>query len=273
MLCQYSSVIASRRPFLSDSLTASTSRIEFDNGASLVLSTNSPLVYTKKWKELLVRYDPDHRPFLEYDAYILGKFNTIGGSVNTSFHKMMLEAERAHPGQVQYSKVSPPTLVQFARTVTVAPNRRKKPIIVVSMFAAYGKGWEKSCRSMLAKLREQQQQQQQQRARAQQRQSAVQSATNASDNPWSGNSTYDDVEEEVLLPIRVLSGRAHIEALGTECGTDGSNIVSECWNAGDTTPFGRKPQDMHRCTGPGGGHPDLLAWDVVEALHELLADA
>jgi hypothetical protein len=30
---------------------------------------------------------------------------------------------------------------------------------------------------------------------------------------------------------------------------------------------------MNRCIGPMGGHPDLLAWDVAEALHDLLQDS
>jgi hypothetical protein len=39
-------------------------------------------------------------------------------------------------------------------------------------------------------------------------------------------------------------------------------------DAGDNDG-GRKPQEMHRCIGKKGGHPDL-AWDVIEHMYKLL---
>lgn len=67
--------------------------------------------------------------------------------------------------------------------------------------------------------------------------------------------------------IVFLNGRTHISRLGLECGSDDRTIVGTCHEAGES---GRPAFDMHRCTGRRGGHADLLAWDVVEALYSLL---
>jgi hypothetical protein len=69
--------------------------------------------------------------------------------------------------------------------------------------------------------------------------------------------------------IIMLNGRTHINVLG-ECGTDGPNEIGNCLMAGDPSPYGREAENMHRCTGPRGGHADLLAWDLIEELHKHL---
>jgi hypothetical protein len=248
LLCQHSSAIVSYRPFLME--RASSYRIKFENGASLVLCTNSPLVYSADWPELIAKYDPDHQPLEAYDAVVLGKFNAHRGrsregsaasNVTSRFDAAMLEDERRHPNETRFTTVPPPTLRDVHRRFNVGGGGGPtKPIVAVSMFAGYGRGWEESCRRDAERLREEA------RARHQRRE----------------------------LPILVLSGRAHVEAMGAECGTDGPDAAGECWNddgeARRRSPYGRPPRDMHRCAGPGGGHADLVAWDVGEALHDLL---
>lgn len=65
-------------------------------------------------------------------------------------------------------------------------------------------------------------------------------------------------ESGVRSQVQVLNGREHIEALG-ECGATSVLGVDICHM--------ENAQSMHRCTGPKGGHPDLTAWDLIEALH------
>jgi hypothetical protein len=62
--------------------------------------------------------------------------------------------------------------------------------------------------------------------------------------------------------ILFLSGRKHIQAIGLECGSKLKKGMGHCGN--------RDPND-HRCVGPRGGHPDLLAWDIIEAIHTLVS--
>lgn len=81
----------------------------------------------------------------------------------------------------------------------------RKSILAVSMFAKYGLGWERQARKTISALRQK------------------------------------SNRHNVLL----RRGRAHIEAIGIECGSDGTYTVYDCCNRGDVTPFGRNPEDMH----------------------------
>lgn len=69
--------------------------------------------------------------------------------------------------------------------------------------------------------------------------------------------------------IKIVDARKHIEVLG-ECGSDDMHGIGVCLEAGDKS-VSRDPTEMHRCTGEKGGHPDLVAWDIVEELHHILA--
>ena len=70
--------------------------------------------------------------------------------------------------------------------------------------------------------------------------------------------------------IRFVYSRKHVEVLG-ECSTDDHTGGAVCLSAADKQPEGmRQSYDMHRCTGYGGGHADLVAWDLMEELYDLL---
>ena len=60
--------------------------------------------------------------------------------------------------------------------------------------------------------------------------------------------------------MKAIDGRKHIRDMGDhDCASLERGAVSTCstWTTG------------HRCVGDKGGQPDLLAWDVVEALWEV----
>ena len=65
-----------------------------------------------------------------------------------------------------------------------------------------------------------------------------------------------------------VNARRYVPILG-ECGSDNRTGIGECNDLGDIVP-GRSPKDMHRCTGLNGGHPDLIAWDIVEELDKFV---
>jgi hypothetical protein len=60
--------------------------------------------------------------------------------------------------------------------------------------------------------------------------------------------------------VKLVHGRRYIDDLG-ECGSNDWMDVGTCQNA----------PDMHRCIGSRGGHPDLILWDTVEAVHDVYA--
>ena len=82
---------------------------------------------------------------------------------------------------------------------------------------------------------------------------------------WGGEYLYWDMYEQVEklkeqdYPVRLVNGRQYIPWLG-ECATNNWQSIGVC---GDD-------ETAHRCIGARGGHPDLVAWDVVEAVHELV---
>ena len=68
------------------------------------------------------------------------------------------------------------------------------------------------------------------------------------------------VEQEGRTNIRVVNSRQYYEALGKqECPSDDSTLVGTC----------KDSQNGHRCMGDKGGQPDMVAWDVIEALWDL----
>lgn len=60
--------------------------------------------------------------------------------------------------------------------------------------------------------------------------------------------------------IQIIQGRQYIGDLG-ECSSDSWQGVGVCGEDGTA----------HRCIGHRGGHPDLIAWDVIESMYALLS--
>jgi hypothetical protein len=52
--------------------------------------------------------------------------------------------------------------------------------------------------------------------------------------------------------------RQYIDQMGKECGSPAPKGISDCVN---NSTAARK---YHRCTGSRGGHPDLIAWDLID---------
>lgn len=67
-----------------------------------------------------------------------------------------------------------------------------------------------------------------------------------------------EMVEEVDRPnVLFVNGREYVPLLG-ECSADVWDRVGEC----------NDDLMAHRCIGQRGGHPDLIAWDILEALHD-----
>jgi len=71
--------------------------------------------------------------------------------------------------------------------------------------------------------------------------------------------------------IALVDGRKYIEMMGIECGTDSYSKMKKCHEKG--TKSNRPAEQMNRCIGNYGGHPDLIAWEIVEKLHALLSSS
>jgi hypothetical protein len=263
LTCAYSDQIVAQ-----DDLAAGAASFTFANGASLVVITNSPYVYSHQWDVLLVRANLLPAPVLDgknyYDAVILGKFNNYSPTDPSTFGRDMLAFSKQQQEGSNItvgkggSKASDAVVLDYQHIKGPMPedvaHKFSGAILGVSMFAKYGQ-WE------------------------------VQESTERAIAYWNGSSSSTGrkgkrARKKNARPegprrdrhnIVYLSGRHHIPALG-ECGWDSWNTVGVCLMEGDESPFGRVPVDMHRCTGARGGHPDLLAWDIIEELYRLIGD-
>ena len=92
----------------------------------------------------------------------------------------------------------------------------------------------------------------------------------------------DRFTQQVLLKknrtnVHVVSGRKYIDEIGLECGTDdvwiNENGESDCneMSKNNNNNNEREANNMHRCMGTLGGHPDLIAWEVVESIRQLVS--
>lgn len=69
--------------------------------------------------------------------------------------------------------------------------------------------------------------------------------------------------------LRSVNGRNYIDELGgEECSSNVGEVVATCV----TDKSNHVYKNGHRCAGDKGGQPDLIAWDVVDALHNVLKD-
>mmetsp|Transcript_28682 Transcript_28682/g.80841 ORF Transcript_28682/g.80841 Transcript_28682/m.80841 type:complete len:215 (-) Transcript_28682:19-663(-) len=207
-----------------DIVDADTFTIIFQNGAKWISITNTPIVYSHEWAQLL-EYQLAGMASQNLDAIVLGKFNIYPEAKNTGFERTMNEQialirNTQFDVNIDFQNIPPPNLTSVAAVYD------KIPIISVSMFALQDEYRAQSVRQEMRTLNR--------------------------DN------------------LVFVNGRKYMNALG-ECGSDDKLVVGTCHEPGDVVPnSNRNPADMHRCTGPNGGHPDLIGWDIVETLQEVL---
>jgi len=99
------------------------------------------------------------------------------------------------------------------------------------------------------------------------------------------NNPQDEEDDEAFPPLPVIrkkardpitqrrtnliaiNARAYIDGIfgGEECATDQMKVVGSCI----TDPNHAHYAKGHRCFGKYGGHADLVAWDVIEAIYKL----
>jgi hypothetical protein len=68
--------------------------------------------------------------------------------------------------------------------------------------------------------------------------------------------------------LSTISGRKYIDRMKMECGAMNVESPGPCYEDSDKN-VSREANSMHRCVGVKGGHPDLIAWEVVEKLNAL----
>ena len=203
-----------------DTTFGSTSSFRFANNATLVVVSNSPLVYNKdRWAKTFEGLL--NRSLASMDAIIMGRFNHF--ETKSRYGREIISYAKVHP-ELFDKTYSTPTIESLAELYD-------GPILALPMFAPHGQDVADSAR----------------RAQVYWKNATTNSRTN----------------------IYIVHARKHIEVLG-ECGSDVISGMGICRNTGDGTDGSREAEAMHRCTGLNGGHPDLISWDIIEQLYEVL---
>lgn len=206
--------------------------IRFSNNSTLVSVTNTVLVHSKKWTELIEKtfLHDENRTLHSVDAIVFGKFTKYNEAKATNYAKTMMAEEKYYnqiinsSGILDYRFFPPPELVNVARLFSI-------PIISTSMFAVSD----------------------QQRADREYRefQEIFPHRINV---PFVDSRAYIDF-------LGLECGSDDKWEMG------GCHEVGDF--AGGST---RSPANMHRCAGKMGGHADLIAWDIIEHLNENLEE-
>mmetsp|Transcript_62763 Transcript_62763/g.152818 ORF Transcript_62763/g.152818 Transcript_62763/m.152818 type:complete len:681 (+) Transcript_62763:42-2084(+) len=313
--------------------------LEFENGSRWISITNTVLAYSQVWNKLVDRIflsqvarlkqgsesNVTQPVRIHIDAVVFGKFTTYEESINTNFHKIMMNEQEAYmrvwdhepvtftesrtdtngtngtndfqlsqkPNNVpmgstnssrwvDFENVPPPQLVDIARVYS------SQKIIAVSMFS---KKDVPSAQSNLETYTAELQHQLETKAvthgdNAKSQTSPMLNASNQSGVNSRARSS-PDIEHSLNKDVFFLNGRKYIEQLGIECGSDDKDIVGHCKEPmnstesvevtadastnstnGENKRRDRVPSDMHRCAGSGGGHADLISFDVIELMYK-----
>lgn len=198
-------------PYLNDNVTtevdayANFYKYTFPNNATLFLFSNTHVVYTKRWKEMLEEYIGF--PLALLDGIILGSIHKVQNTKHTDFARDMMNKTSDPNSDFDFKGTPPPEVEDFKKAFN-------GPVLSVGMFSENTETfWTKDV-----------------------------------DHP----SGYGS-----------LNGRYHIDKIGLECGAPSKYGNNNCVNINRP-----RVRSMHRCTGNGGGHPSLLAWDVVEQIFQ-----
>jgi len=206
-LCQYKDQLKSLTPRVSGKVGYTA---EFMNGAKVEALINSYAVFGREWKSLME--GELGRSLASYDALVLGKFNRLLDSHNTTFYTEM-EALSKERDDIDFFNVKPPTLADVAAVYD-------GPIVAVSMFSN-AKMPRKAANGMLKNAKM--------------------------------------LHRKGRKNVYYIDGRKYTSEVG-EGGSQNQYKIRDSVDAGET----------HRCHGALGGHPDLMAWDVIEQLYRLL---
>ena len=219
LVCQYGESVTKVRQWYNSPGTLR--EVNFNNGATLIYATNTPLFYTEDWERDVLR-GIFGRKLSDFDALILGNFNPLPSAEDLEMYEFarIVNTYMQEHSELNFNMSHVPTFDDLAL-------KFPGPITYVSMFAEF----------------------------------SVIEMTEIAERVIGSSDRKD---------LAFVRGRKHIDALQNECGTDGHFEMGVCLNRGDKHSYGQLVENMHRCNGPRGSHADLVAWDVVASMHQLL---
>jgi hypothetical protein len=232
--------------------------LKFSNNATWISITNTVLVYSQEWTSLLEEHFllEHDTSFESMDAMIFGKFTRYEEALNTNFEHTMAEEQAyyerlhatmdnsSHHTSTTTSTTTGPTNSSSSSTTSSIDFASIPPPQLVNAAQTFSK-------PILA---------------------IPMFATTDMDRATKARRTYRRAFPN-RTNVKFVNTRHYIDRLGMECGSDDKLVLGTCHEPGDILQnSNRNPADMHRCAGPQGGHADLISWDLIEQLYELIGD-
>jgi hypothetical protein len=226
-----------RRPSLNAAV-----RIQFQDNLQVYTVINCPFVYSHQWGTILEDYILQ-RPLHSFDAIVLGRFNGPSESSQTSFYDTMMnyqhhppqQPQEGHPHTIDFESIPGPTVKDVA---AVYPG----PIVWVGMFSKSGVQYHTQALQEIEQV--------------------MQNHTSNSVRLHAIDARYYIEKLKHTNSTQLISLHKAVD----ECASDNRQKVGTC----QTNPSHPRYDAGHRCIGARGGHPDLIAWDLVEVLHQEL---
>ena len=206
-------------------------RVEFANNATLWIVANSYVAHSPYWDRLLAQQTRTTTSLTNaFDAVVLGRFNSGGAARMSAFATQMDQIQALLPetDAVDWQRRQGPTIEEMAAVY----NHPSKPLVFATMF----NGNLQHDEQHVLYLRQ-----------MQHRLDIIRRQRQGQDRSNNNNNLY------------LQDARAHIRAMQLEGMSNNRTTVGRAWNG-----LGAG----HRCMGPRGGHPDLVAWDLTEFFHE-----
>jgi hypothetical protein len=230
MICQYADQITKRTHSSSHGDMSSREMFHFQNNSTLHVLINSPLVYSHKWDTLIEQAIGQSLPSL--DAFVLGVFNSCETQINNNTINDNNSNSNNKPSTTNFHKAMQKASRQTKdiEFCTVDP---PSPFQVTELFQ--GPILFVSAFSALKK------------SRTRKVERFIKNTTLAK----ARNNLYS------------MDSRKYIDALGMECSSNEMVFSAVPGRCGNRT-------EQHRCSGTMGGHSDLVAFDIVQALHSSL---
>ena len=262
LLCQYRKDILNATWLFSlpDNRSYGVLEVKLRHNFTIYISTNCPFVYSHDWHEILESPQILNRSLNTLDAIIVGRFNHYTESTGTKFYDAIMGYQRQLEGTkwtIDFEHIMPPTMADVAKVYTTGP------IVYVGMFAYYGLPLYQQAKEMVKELTTAMKEQH----RQPQGTAVINGRKYIHKLHQMEHATVEALAAESTATSNLRKSPTTPPRLPVqECVSDNIHNVSTC----NMDTSNERHKNGHRCMGSRGGHPDLLVWDLVDALHQLV---
>ncbi|CAB9519608.1 expressed unknown protein [Seminavis robusta] len=278
-LCQYSDLVTSVRQIYQSKNRVVQSHyweILLQSNVHVFVVINPALVYHDSWQELLEKHVLN-MPLSKMDIVITSKLHGYSPKQGVAFEEFWVdhhEKDAPVPDMVHQDPIKYMDLLVSTSEDTKGSVVYEGPIIYVSLFAPYGQSDYDRVLQVIADLKKGKQLPPEPRDPKKMNKldhTKNQKALLQQSTEGKGSQTRRLQQQQQpnklgkRTNIMAIDARKHVDAIG-ECATVTAEQVGSCITDARHDIYKKGT----RCFGEKGSHADLIAWDVIEAIHKLM---